>query len=74
MQRGKEMTIKQITRMIRICDHDAEPMDISVHVGGGINPMFFEIEQDLDKSIVVSIDGLRALLNAAKQLQQELGK
>lgn len=68
------MTVKQYTRMIRIADHDAEPMDISIHFEGGIDPMFFEIEQDLDKSIVVSIQGLDALLKAAIKLKEEYKK
>lgn len=68
------MTIKQRIQMIRIADHDAEPMDISIDLSDGDKPMFFEIEQDVDRSIVVSIKGLEALIEAAKKLEEEYRK
>lgn len=68
------MTIKTMTRTIRIKDHNAIPMDICIDFSDSIDPvMFFEIEQE-NGSIVVSIDGIEALWSSAKKLQEEFNK
>ena len=67
------MTVKQLTRTIRICDHNATPVDVSIdftganeEIGGEV---FFEIEQE--QSVYLSIEGIEAVLAAAKQIKAE---
>lgn len=63
----------QMIRVIRIKDHEAVPIDVSIdfsgEMGGGTEVMFFEIEQDA--AIFLSLDGIRSVLAAAERLKAE---
>ena len=73
------MNVRKLTRTIRICDHDATPVDVSIDFTGGSdiegkNPdvIFFEIEQE--QSVYLSIEGIEAVLEAAKRIKVEWDK
>ena len=63
------MTIRQITRMIRVFDNDAIPVDVSIDFSETLEPMFFEIEQE--HSVFLSLEGIQAVYEAARKLKIE---
>lgn len=69
------MNVRQMTRTLRICDHNATPVDVSIDFTGygheelGEKTIFFEIEQE--QSVYLTIEGIEAVLEAAKRIKAE---
>ena len=69
------MSVRQLTRTLRICDHGATPVDVSIDFTGygheelGDKTIFFEIEQD--QSVYLTIEGIEAVLAATKRIKAE---
>ena len=69
------MSVRQLTRTMRVCDHNATPVDVSIDFTGygheqlGEKTVFFEIEQD--QSVFLTVEGIEAVLGAAKRIKAE---
>lgn len=69
------MSVRKITRTLRIFDHNATPVDVSIDFTGygheelGDKTIFFEIEQE--QSVFLTIEGIEAVLEAAKRIKAE---
>ena len=66
---------KQMIRTIRVFDHKATPVDVSIDFTGyghetlGEETLFFEIDQDT--AVYLSLEGIESVLSAAKKLKEE---
>ena len=60
------------THTVRISSGDIEPVDVAIDYPLEIGkPMVFSIEQELDRSLITTVEMLEEILEAMKQIERE---